>query len=269
VRSVNTVRRPAAALLLMLLAAPDVSAWGPDGHKAVARLAEARLTDKAAAAVHALLGSESLADVASWADEVRNTTHPATYNWHFTDVPVPARRFNRARDCKPNPEKGDCSVAALERLSTILRDPSRPEIERREALKFIVHIVGDIHQPLHSAERDHDQGGNLVTVTLAGQMTNLHAAWDRGIIATFQENDTTLAQHAEDWLRSQQERVIARGSSIDWTNEGHDISRDIVYQHAADHVIDAPERAEAIRIIRKRIGRAGVRLASVLNRAFE
>lgn len=255
--------------LLILLMASDVSAWGPDGHKAVARLAEARLSEKAKAAVQALLGGESLADVAIWADEVRNTTHPATYNWHFTDVPVNARRFNRDRDCRPNPEKGDCSVAALERLAAVLRDPTRPALERREALEFIVHIVGDIHQPLHSAERDHDQGGNLVTVTLLGQMTNLHAAWDRGIIAAYQENEMTLVQHAEDWLSSQQERAIARGSFIDWTNDSHNIARDIVYKHAADHVIDAPERAEAIRIIRKRIGRAGVRLASVLNRAFE
>jgi nuclease S1 len=263
------VRRAVASALLMLLVAGDSFAWGPDGHRAVARLAEARLTDTARAAIRALLGTESLADVAIWADEVRNTTHPATYNWHFTDVPVNARRFNRTRDCKANPEKGDCSIAALERLSAIVGDATKSELERREALKFIVHIVGDIHQPLHSAERAHDQGGNLVTVTLLGQMMNLHAAWDRGIIGAFQDNEKTLVEHAEQWLESQQERRVARGSFVDWTNEGHDIARDIVYKHADDRVIDAHERAEAIRIIRKRIGRAGVRLATVLNRAFQ
>ena len=92
--------------------------------------------------------------------------------------------------------------------------------------------------------------------------------WDRRLIALAQENDTTLARHAEDWLRSQNERAVARGSFIDWTLEGHDISRDIIYRHADDHVIDAAERAEGIRIIRKRIARAGVRLAAVLNNAF-
>jgi hypothetical protein len=207
-------------------------------------------------------------DVAIWADEVRGTTHPATYNWHFTDVPVTVLRYNRSRDCKPDPEKGDCSVAALDRLSAVLMDTTRPELERREALKFIVHIVGDIHQPLHSAERDHDEGGNRVNVTVRGETVNLHAAWDRRIIAAFQETDVTLARRAEEWLESQNESAIARGSFIDWTMEGHDISRDIVYRHADDHVIDAAEQAEAIRIIRKRIARAGVRLAAVLNRAF-
>ena len=261
--------RAAVYGVLLLLMSSTALAWGPDGHRAVARVAETRLTDKARAGIQALLGTESLVDVATWADEVRSTTHPATFNWHFTDVPVTARRFDRARDCMPDPEKGDCSVAALERLFDTLRTPGRSEIERREALKFIVHIVGDIHQPLHSAERDHDEGGNKVPVTLLGQMTNLHAAWDRGIIGSFEQNETTLMEHAEAWLASQQERAIARGSFIDWTNEGHDISRDIVYRHADDHTIDGPERAEAIRIIQKRIARAGVRLAAVLNRAFE
>jgi hypothetical protein len=248
--------------------ATDVWAWGTDGHRAVARVAEARLSDKARTAVQALLGTETLVDVANWADGVRGTTHPATFNWHFTDVPINVRRFNRARDCRLDPEKGDCSVAALERLTAILRDTSKSEVERREALKFIVHIIGDIHQPLHSAERDHDEGGNLVNVTVNGETVNLHQVWDRRIIALAQENETTLTRHAEDWLKSQNERVVASGSFIDWTLEGHDISRDIVYRHADDHVIDAAERAEGIRIIRKRIARAGVRLAAVLNRAF-
>jgi nuclease S1 len=260
--------RATVTLVLILLTATDLWAWGTDGHRAVARVADARLSDKARAAVQALIGPETIVDVATWADEVRGTTHPATFNWHFTDVPVNARRFDRARDCQIDPEKGDCSVAALERLSAVLRDTSRPELERREALKFIVHIVGDIHQPLHSAERDHDEGGNLVNVTLNGETVNLHQVWDRRLIALSQETDTTLARHAEDWLSSQNERAVARGSFIDWTLEGHDISRDIVYRHADDHVIDAAERREGIRIIRKRIARAGVRLASVLNSAF-
>ena len=183
-------------------------------------------------------------------------------------MPVTVRRYNASRDCKPDPEKGDCSVAALERLSAVLRDTTRPELERREALKFIVHIVGDIHQPLHSAERDRDEGGNRVSVAVRGETVNLHAAWDRRIIAAFKESDVTLARRAEDWLESQNESAMARGSFIDWTIEGHDISRDIVYRHADDNVIDAAEQAEAIRIIRKRIARAGVRLAAVLNRAL-
>jgi hypothetical protein len=248
----------------LLLVAVDAFAWGPDGHRAVARVADARLTPEAKAVIQSLLGTEAIPDIASWADEVRNTTHPATYNWHFTDVPVTSSGFLRSRDCKPT-DKGDCSIAALERMTAVLRDPNKPELERREALKFIVHIIGDIHQPLHSAERDHDQGGNLVMVTMNGQMMNLHAAWDRQIIAASKENDTTLAHDAEDWLETQNEKVIAQGSFIDWTNEGQRLSRDLLYRQAADHVITRAERLEDIGVIRKRIARAGVRLARVLN----
>jgi nuclease S1 len=261
-------RRVTAHVLSLILVAAPAFAWGPDGHRAVARIADARLTPAAKAAIQSLLGNETLVDVAVWADEVRNTTHPATYNWHFTDVPITARGFLRSRDCKPNAEKGDCSVAALERLSAVLRDSSRPELERREALKFIVHIIGDIHQPLHSAERNHDEGGNRVTVTLAGEMINLHAAWDRRIIALSNENETTLAHDAEDWLETQSEQALARGSFIDWTNEGQRLSRAVVYRQANDHVISTAERVEAIGIIRKRLARAGVRLARVLNEAL-
>ena len=254
--------------LLVIFLSSQALAWGPDGHRAVARVADSRLTPAAKAAIQSLLGNETIVDVATWADEVRNTTHPATYNWHFTDVPVEAQGFLRTRDCKPNAEKGDCSVAALERLSAVLRDPTRPDLQRREALKFIVHIIGDIHQPLHSAERNKDQGGNLVNVTMNGDAMNLHAAWDRAIIAASRENETTLAHDANDWLETQNEKLIAEGSFIDWTNEGHRLSRDFLYPQAADRVISRAERVAAIGLIRQRIGRAGVRLARVLNDAL-
>lgn len=257
-----------AALVAMLVLPANLAAWGPDGHRAVARVAQARLTPASRAAITALLGQQSLVDVAIWADEVRSTTHPHTYNWHFTDVPVDARTFSRARDCKTDAERGDCSIAALERLTAVLRDTTKPQTERREALMFIVHIVGDMHQPLHNAERNHDRGGNDVMIAEIGQARNLHSAWDSGIVRASGKDESTLAAAAEQWLMSQDEPAFARGSFIDWSIEGHDIARDIVYAHAADHRISGPERVEALRIIEKRIARAGVRLADVLNKAF-
>jgi hypothetical protein len=260
--------RGAIIIVLCCVGATDAFAWGPDGHKAVARVADARLTPAARSAIQSLLGAQTIVDIATWADEVRYTTHPATFNWHFTDVPVLAAGFVRSRDCQPTPDKGDCSVAALERLTAALRDPARSPLERREALQFIVHIIGDIHQPLHSAERDHDEGGNKVMITMNGEMRNLHDAWDRAIIAASNESESTLAHDAEDWLATRQERAIAAGSFIDWTNESQRLSREVVYPQARDHVISRSERVAAIAIIRTRIARAGVRLARVLNEAL-
>jgi hypothetical protein len=256
-------------MLLSLFVATNAFAWGPDGHRAVARVAQSRLKPSAQAAIRMLLGNQTLVDVAVWADEVRNTTHTNTYNWHFSDVPITAPGFLRSRDCRPNVEKGDCSVAALERLTAVLRDPKKSATQRQEALKFIVHFIGDIHQPLHAAERNHDQGGNLVMVMLNGESVRLHSAWDSGVIGAFHLNDVSLAQRAEQWLGTQSESDIAGGSFEDWTNESHRIARDVVYKQAGDGVISAAERAEALSIIQKRIARAGVRLAAVLNQIFE
>jgi hypothetical protein len=264
----NCPKHVALALIVTLVAVTPASAWGPDGHLAVARIAQARLTPAAQAAILSLLGRQAIVDVAVWADEVRNTTHPQTYNWHFTDVPLDASAFNRARDCKPNTAKGDCSVAALERLTAVLRDTTKPPAARKEALMFIVHIVGDLHQPLHSAERNHDRGGNDVMVAEIGRATNLHAAWDSGIIRASGRDDRSLAAAAEQWLMSQNEAAMTTGSFVDWTNEGHKLSREFVYVQVSDHRISNAERVDAIRIIEKRIARAGVRLADVLNRAF-
>jgi hypothetical protein len=133
---------------------------------------------------------------------------------------------------------------------------------------FIVHIVGDLHQPLHSAERNHDRGGNDVMVAEIGRATNLHAAWDSGIIRASGRDDRSLAAAAEQWLMSQNEAAMTTGSFVDWTNEGHKLSREFVYVQVSDHRISNAERVDAIRIIEKRIARAGVRLADVLNRAF-
>jgi len=264
----NCSKHIACALMISLVLVPHALAWGPDGHLAVARIAQARLTPAAQAAITSLLGRQTILDVAVWADEARNTTHPQTYNWHFSDVPLDAAGFTRTRDCRPNTAKGDCSVAALERLTAVLRDASKPQAARREALMFIVHIVGDLHQPLHSAERNHDRGGNDVMIAEIGQARNLHAAWDSGIIRASGKDDKSLAAAGEQWLMSQNASAFTQGTFVDWTNEGHAIARDIVYVQAADQRISNAERVEALRIIEKRIARAGVRLADVLNRAF-
>ncbi|HEX4327591.1 MAG TPA: S1/P1 nuclease, partial [Burkholderiales bacterium] len=100
---------------LFILASP-AQAWGPEGHAIVAEIAQRRLTPEAAAAVERILGrGHSLASVASWADDAREA-HPDTYNWHFVDIPLAAAAYDGERDCRPDPQRGDCVAAELERL---------------------------------------------------------------------------------------------------------------------------------------------------------
>ena len=166
-------------------------AWGQEGHSIVAEIAQRRLSPEAARMVERLLGrGHSLASVASWADDVR-VTRPETSNWHFVDIPLAAPKYDAARDCKNDPKDGFCIVAELDRLRHDLRYAAGND--QVEALKFAVHFVGDIHQPLHTVLED--KGGNDIAVDLlmrgftCGQTrepseiaTNFHAAWDFGLI---------------------------------------------------------------------------------------
>lgn len=156
-------RRIFVSTLLVLIVHTPLSAWGVAGHQAVAALAEERLTPAARAAVSDLLNGASMASVALWADEVRNTTHRDTYNWHFVDIPSSADGYGAERDCKPAP-RGDCVVNALDRLERDLSNRELSHDQRREALMFIIHFVGDLHPPLHAIDNIGDLGGNRVQV---------------------------------------------------------------------------------------------------------
>jgi hypothetical protein len=243
-----------------------VGAWGPIAHRAIARLAEQRLTPQAKTHVAALLAGQPLANVALWADDVRTTTHPQTYNWHFTNIPIGSSGYVATRDCRPSP-RGDCVVAAIERSTLTLRS-SKVVSSRKDALQFLVHLVADIHQPLHTGHNA-DRGGTDRTIAEIGNADNLHGAWDSGIIRASGRNENALVAVANQWLQTQNESQIANSAVVEWANEGFRLARDVAYREVAgDNAITLAERQEAIRIIEKRIAKAGVRLAAVLNRAL-
>jgi nuclease S1 len=260
--------RPTRHIALVVLAALSATgpamAWGPAGHQAVAQVAASRLTPDVQKQVAMLLGGQTLPDVAVWADDVRETTHRHTTPWHFTNIPVTSSGYSSARDCR----QGNCVVAVIGRQEAVLRDPTRGRLQRSEALKFLVHFLGDIHQPLHAGDAE-DRGGNERRIVQIGNAVNLHAAWDSGILQSNKRTTATIVAAANAWLKTQQEPVIARGSAIDWANESHRISRDVVYaQVRGDNAIVGAEQQQALRIIDERVARAGVRLAAVLNRAL-
>lgn len=188
------------ACVLLLCAAPAF-AWSELGHRMVGELAERHLTPRARAEVRTLLAGESeptLAGVASWADRLRNSDpdrFKRTGPWHYVNIRDRGCHYAPARDC-PN---GDCVVAAINAQARILADRSRPRDERRDALKFLVHFVGDVHQPMHAGSRP-DKGGNEYQISLRTDLqpepyarlayvngvqgTNLHAVWDYYVLGT-------------------------------------------------------------------------------------
>ena len=187
--------------IALLLPAPSAMAWSALGHRLVGELAQRHLTPSANAQVAALLAGEpdpTLAGVATWADTLRASDperFKATSRWHYINTPPGTCRYEPERDCA----NGECVIAAIEAQRRILADRKQPREARRDALKFLVHFVGDIHQPMH-ANNHTDKGGNDFQVSLRTDMqpeayararyvdgvmgTNLHSIWDYYILGS-------------------------------------------------------------------------------------
>lgn len=176
------------ALVLFAACAPPAHAWGALGHRLVAALAEEELSPTARREVEALLAGEpepTLAGISTWADELR-ASDPGlgrrSAAWHYVNLGEDGCSYDAARDCPD----GDCVVGAIDAQLARLRDRSLPAQVRLQALKFVVHFVGDVHQPLHAGHA-HDKGGNTVQIRVpsaSGERgSNLHAWWDSGMLA--------------------------------------------------------------------------------------
>lgn len=235
---------------------------GPRGHRIVAELAEAQLTPQARAAVQKLLAlrrARHLDDVANWADNLRDTDPDLfrrTKRLHFVNFHSRDCIYDPPRDCR----NGECAVAAIDKYSAILANRANPPAERAEALAFVVHFVGDIHQPLHADYR-HDAGGNDFQVRWRGRGTNLHHVWDSLML------DSTHLSAAQftDKLAAQHTRIATGGTPAQWAEESCRIDRDDgVYP--SSRRIDAAYVDRELPIAEQRLRQAGARLAALLNR---
>jgi len=279
----------AAGLVVALLAAP-AAAWGPLGHRAVGAVADALLTPGVRAEVARLLADDgdgsgrpsaraTLAEASLWADEIRGSDadRPA---WHYDNMPVCGAAPAQPSWCP----RGQCASGRIEPLLAQLADRTQPMEQRRQALKWIAHLVGDLHQPLHAA--DYAQGGTLVHVEFAGARQGstwtLHSAWDIRLVSS--------ALHAGG---SQQPPVPALKSLIararrfapgqldapasEWVTESNRLARAVVLAYpgfACDRVpaeavlLPVHYQKRAQRVITLQLALAGARLASILNRVL-
>lgn len=179
----------ALAPALLSVSAP-AHAWGAQGHRLVAEVADARLTPAARAEVDRLLATEpdaTLASIAPWADQLR-AKDPGlgrrSAGWHYVNIAEDDCHYEAPKHCR----NGNCIVEALKAQSAILGDRSLTDGERLQALKFVVHLVGDIHQPMHAGYA-HDKGGNDFQLQFGNRGTNLHSLWDSGMLNTRKLDD--------------------------------------------------------------------------------
>ena len=153
--------------------------WGKTGHRITGEVAEAHLTEKAKIEIAKILSDPSLANASTWADEMRPNPDFQKYStWHYANMPLDKRYSEH-----PQSKKGDI-VQAIKLCKAKLRNPNVSKNEKAFHLRFLVHLVGDIHQPLHVG-RGEDRGGNEIKVKWFGKDTNLHRVWDSEMINTY------------------------------------------------------------------------------------
>ncbi len=259
----------AVALATLCLGVPPAFAWGPRGHRIVAELAAARLTPQAAAGVRrplAVRGERNLADVANWADHLRDVD-PALYRrtkrLHFVNFHSGDCNYDPPRDCRD----GECAVAAIHKYSAILADRAATPQARAEALAFVVHFVGDVHQPLHADYR-HDAGGNDFQVRWRvgkqNRGTNLHRVWDSLMLDSAGLSTDEYVRK----LAAQHTRIAIGGTPAEWAEESCRLDRDgEVYP--TSNVVDPAYVDRELPVAEQRLRQAGARLAALLNRDLE
>jgi len=271
-----------AVLYLSSLFIPSVLAWGNIGHRTVAYLAEKYLDAGATTYVAALLNDQDISDAAVWPDQVRKTPEfKYTAPWHFIDAedhPPENCTVHFHRDCKPGP---GCIVSAITNMTERVNNASLSSKDKGNALKFLLHFIGDIHQPLHT---EHEEvGGNTIPVLWHKKPTNLHAAWDSNIIEQYLnwregDEEQSFAKNWANQLYHAGPPVIghechnvqdAEGCALQWAREANFWVCHYVLKDGVDGV-KGRNLAEgyydgAVPIVQDLVGKAGRRLAAWIN----
>jgi hypothetical protein len=282
------IRLLLAAVAALVLSASPAAAWWEYGHETIATIAYTEVAPATRAGIDRLLRQSKLLDTPTcpartieqasvWPDCVKQLgdRFSYAYAWHFVDIDV----------CKPFDPKGPCAggncvISQIERNQRLLADRTLNARERLMALAFLVHFVGDLHQPLHASERDGDQGGNKLKIHYGAiPHTNLHSAWD-GLLAD--RAISTPPGGAKGILAGttpESRATMAQGTVTDWAKESWALSRDTVYP-TATHAPACPVTAsgdagyddaaiqQLVPVVRQQLLRGGLRLAKMLDDAF-
>jgi hypothetical protein len=266
------------------VASTQAYGWGAEGHRTVALIATQHLDPAVQARIGELLRAAGtatvvnvkvtghefshLVDMATWADAFR-FNHRETGPWHFVDIPITADSYNQGRDCA----QLDCVIAKINDFVNTLKDSSASDVDKAVALRFVVHFMGDLHQPLHCADNN-DRGGNSVKVLFGGQSSNLHHVWDTELVLAQGGGDQeSFANRLNQSISADDISQWSDGSLEDWANESHSQAVQMAYgklpQSLDEDDLQGSYSGAAGPVIEMQIKKAGIRLATILNAALK
>jgi len=271
----------AVIISVTLASSFDVFAWGGQGHRLVGLIAADRLTPVAKQNVAWLLDGQTLADVASWPDTITGDQVQTSY-WHYLNIPPEATGYDRDRDCprQPGVEAGsrgdrwrDCVVDRIPYWEERLGNPKLDRADRATALKYVVHFIGDLHQPFHALGVG--RGGNDVKVRIFGQSDcgndparpvpcNLHSVWDSRLIARHNLDEPTYFAALKKLIADKNLGAQPSGTPVQWAEQSFKLGKEALVKDGEN--IDEGYYQRHITVIDERMALAGVRLAADLNK---
>jgi hypothetical protein len=247
-------------IALVLGAAFCLISWGFKGHRAIATIAQKHLTSNTAYVVSAYLKGDAMADVATWADENKN---PKTAPWHYLNLPL---GLGYEAFKKQVAQSDNNIYTAILKTEASLKDKNLSVEEKNEALKYLIHLIGDAHQPMHVSRKE-DKGGNTIQLRFDDKGTNLHSLWDSKLIDHEGLSETDIVRNY-DVATPVQIKQWQSDSPMQWLWESYQISSGLYKVAKPGQVIDEAYYQKYIQVTRTRINQAGIRLAGELNKLF-
>ncbi|PWL37304.1 S1/P1 Nuclease [Flagellimonas aquimarina] len=236
--------------------------WGKTGHRVTGHIAENYLTGKAKRALNDLLDGHSLAFVSTFADEIKADRSYSKFSaWHYVNYPLNMRYEDSAKS-----EYGDL-VRAIEECTRIVKDENSSRADRVFYLKMLIHLIGDLHQPMH-ASRAEDKGGNDIQLQWFGEGTNLHRVWDKNLILSYGMTYTELANELKQ-VSKKERKKIQEGTIYDWVDESHELCAEIYTSAKVGEKLGYQYGYKYNDVLFQQLQKGGLRLAKVLNELFK
>ena len=235
--------------------------WSKTGHRVIGAVAQKHLNRKARKTIEKILQGETLAEVSNYADAIKSDRNYGRFSpWHYVNFPADARYL----DSEPAAE-GDV-VMGIEKCITILKDPGTSEEDAVFYLKMLVHLVGDLHQPMHVGKLE-DKGGNDIQVQWFGRGSNLHRVWDANLIDDYGMSYTELAESLPRWDREKIKRVM-EGTVYDWVEEVQEVTNRVYASAESGEKLSYRYRYVWWDTVEEQLLVGGLRLAAVLNAIY-